>query len=170
MSRQAESKMDLSCWAKWALRVFSGSAFVASGLLKIISLGEFASTLASYELPRGILNMYAAGVVCAVEILAGSLVVLNKKVRLSAAVLILMLIGFTSLALWNRSQGRTGECGCFGTAIPRQNDNWLLLENGVLTLMLLPSVLQKRVAASRSAGAHGDQPGNKSTTAPIGTT
>jgi uncharacterized membrane protein YphA (DoxX/SURF4 family) len=137
-----------------AIAQVTGLLFLVSGFTKLLALDRFAAVIASYGIVATDLCTAVAAVVISAEILLGFLVMFGRLERAASIGLLFLLLLFSALSIWARTQGVSGDCGCFGDVLPRANDNWLLLENGILALMLFFSVLSKRKSNSQKTRHH----------------
>jgi len=125
-------------------RVYLGMVFIMASLYKIAQPGEFALSIATYNiLPLELVNIMA---ICLpyIEIIAGALMVAGVKSRASAWLIVGMMIMFMTalvIALYN---GLDMSCGCFASSSIEEGDEisvktiwrdtgWLLL--GVYVLL-----------------------------------
>ena len=110
-------------------RLFVGALFIFSGLVKIndpigtqIKLEEyftvFADSFASffsffvpYALPIAVFLIV-------LELVLGVAVLIQFRMRVTATVLLLLMIFFTWLTFYSAYTGKVTDCGCFGDAIP----------------------------------------------------
>jgi hypothetical protein len=78
--------------------------------------------------------------VIATELVAALLLIIPRTMRLGAALVVLMLIGFSAFALYyvNVLHGEALECGCFGGVIASQLGVTTALRNLVL---LIPALI-----------------------------
>ncbi|MGC4063159.1 MAG: MauE/DoxX family redox-associated membrane protein [Polyangiaceae bacterium] len=117
----------------FALRFACGGAFLVAGLLKLRDPAAFAEQIANYQFAPEFAN-YLATLLPPLEILSGLVLILLKgKMRwAAAAVLIGLLLAFTSALARAWALGINLECGCFGTG-STEIGPWPILRN--LSLM-----------------------------------
>jgi uncharacterized membrane protein YphA (DoxX/SURF4 family) len=95
------------------LRVYVGGVFVYASMYKINYPGEFAETIASYQLlPYWAINITAL-IMPWLELVSGVLLVLGVRTRSAAAVVGGMLILFSVVILITLLRGIPIGCGCF---------------------------------------------------------
>ncbi|MCA6078057.1 BT_3928 family protein [Fulvivirga sedimenti] len=110
-------------------RVFVGSLFIFSGLVKLndpigteIKLEEYFTVFADSFSPLfSIFIPWALGIslfLIVLEIVLGVAVLLNYRMRYTAVVLLVLMIFFTGLTFFSAYTGKVTDCGCFGDAIP----------------------------------------------------
>jgi len=88
--------------------------FVSSGVMKLIDLSAFASSVASFKLfPEWSIPIIVSTVPC-LEILAGILLHTPWLSGASALTITVLCIGFASLYGAALVLGITPDCGCFG--------------------------------------------------------
>ena len=95
------------------LRVYVGAVFVYASMYKINYPGEFAETIASYQLvPYWMVNLMAL-VMPSTELVSGILMVLGVRTRAAAAAIGAMLVLFSLAILITLLRGIPIGCGCF---------------------------------------------------------
>lgn len=127
-------------------RVYVGAVFIAASLYKINYPGEFAETIASYQLaPYWAVNLLAI-VMPWTELIAGALLVLGVRTRSAAALIAGMLSLFSVAILITLLRGLPIGCGCFtsvedplGWATLLRDLIWLAM---ALQVVFVPSALQ----------------------------
>ncbi|MFZ3048505.1 MAG: MauE/DoxX family redox-associated membrane protein, partial [Desulfatirhabdiaceae bacterium] len=97
------------------LRVYIGGVFVAASMYKINYPGEFAETIASYQLvPYWGINLMAL-IMPWTELLCGLMMILGFRTRASAALIAAMLVAFCLAIIATLLRGIPIGCGCFTT-------------------------------------------------------
>lgn len=99
--------------------------FIFSGLIKLNDPMGFGFKLEEY-FSEGVLNlpflspiaMEMAIVICVFEILVGLALLLGLWRKLTAWMLLLMILFFTFLTFYSAYFNKVTDCGCFGDAIP----------------------------------------------------
>jgi uncharacterized membrane protein YphA (DoxX/SURF4 family) len=100
-------------WLGLLLRVYVGGVFIYASMYKINYPGEFAETIASYQLlPYWAINMTAL-VMPWLELVSGALLILGVRTKSAAAVIGGMLILFSLAILVALLRGIPIGCGCF---------------------------------------------------------
>jgi uncharacterized membrane protein YphA (DoxX/SURF4 family) len=100
-------------WLGLLLRVYVGGIFIYASMYKINFPGEFAETIASYQLlPFWAVNLVAL-VMPWVELVSGVLMVLGIRTKSAAAVVGGMLVLFSGVILFTLLRGIPIGCGCF---------------------------------------------------------
>jgi putative oxidoreductase len=95
------------------LRLYVGGVFIYASMYKINYPGEFAETIASYQLlPFWAVNV-AALVMPWTELISGVLLVLGVRTKSAAAVVGGMLVLFSLAILITLLRGISIGCGCF---------------------------------------------------------
>lgn len=107
----------------WIARIFTGALFVFSGLIKANDPLGFSYKLEEYfqVFSIGFLNEYAviiAVLLCSLEIILGSLLLLGIWKNKVIAGLLALIIFFTFLTFYSAFFEVVTSCGCFGDAIP----------------------------------------------------
>jgi len=96
-----------------AARLLVGGLFVYAGTLKALDPQAFAGQVAAYGLFPFRVKLLIAATLPGVEILAGLLLVINRKVRPATLVILALTLGFLVLLGWAWSRGLQIDCGCF---------------------------------------------------------
>lgn len=95
------------------LRVYIGGVFVYASMYKINYPGEFAETIASYQLvPYWAVNLMAL-VMPWTELIGGILMILGVRTKSAAAVIAGMLVMFSLAILITLIRDINIGCGCF---------------------------------------------------------
>ncbi|MCU0561940.1 MAG: DoxX family membrane protein [Desulfobacterales bacterium] len=95
------------------LRVYVGAVFVLASMYKINFPGEFAETIAAYQLvPHWAVNALALVMPWA-ELVCGSLMVLGVRTKAAAAAIGGMLVLFSLAIVITLLRGIPIGCGCF---------------------------------------------------------
>ncbi len=110
-------------------RIFVGVLFIFSGLVKIndpvgtqIKMEEYFTVFAdSFASFFALLVPYALPIamfLIVLELVLGVAVLLQYRMKLTASVLLALMIFFTLLTFYSAYTGKVTDCGCFGDAIP----------------------------------------------------
>lgn len=100
-------------WMALLLRVYVGGVFVYASMYKINYPGEFAETIASYQLlPYWAVNLTAL-IMPWLELASGVLLVLGVRTKSAAALVGGMLLLFSLVILVTLLRGIPIGCGCF---------------------------------------------------------
>lgn len=95
-------------------RLVAGILFFYAGISKIPDPGNFARAIYSYDLlPDQLINLTAI-VLPWLEVVAGGCLVLGKKIRASAWILLALTLIFMVAISVNLLIGKNFDCGCFG--------------------------------------------------------
>ena len=98
------------------LRVTLGGVFLYSGVSKALDLAYFAGIINAFGiLPAGLCFPAAVGIVI-LELILGAGVVFDKRGSLMG--ILVMLLGFMSVAGYAVYMGYDIDCGCFGPGDP----------------------------------------------------
>lgn len=118
------------------LRLLMGVVFIASGMSKIISPGDFGKIIYSYNIVSKEWVVMLTFIIPYSELILGMMLILNLYPRIAGALLLLMLLIFTGASAYNYALGNVTDCGCFGKLFKRQNDWKLIVENTAMLLIL----------------------------------
>lgn len=107
-------------------RILSGIVFIFSGFVKGVDPMGTAYKIQDYLVAYNLdfLNFLAIGlsiVLCAIEFTIGFMLLFNFKIRFTAWILLIMMIFFTGLTLYDAIYEPVSDCGCFGDAIKLTN-------------------------------------------------
>jgi putative oxidoreductase len=126
-----------------ALRVFIGGYFLIAAVPKIIEPLAFATSISHYGImPDWSVNATAL-ILPWLELLVGVGLLVGFRIRTSAMLTGLLLIGFTAAIAWAVIQGLQIDCGCFGEG-RGEEVSWLkvgknsLMIVGCIILYLFP--------------------------------
>ena len=107
------------------LRIFVGSLFIFSGLVKINDPVGFSFKLEEYFGPTVFdidfllpYTLALAIIIVILEVLLGLFLLIGFKPKLTIWVMLLMIIWFTFLTWYSAYYNKVTDCGCFGDAIP----------------------------------------------------
>ena len=106
-------------------RLLVGTLFIFSGLIKLNDPMGFSFKLDEYFAPD-VLNMpflqpYALSLavfIVILEVLLGVALLLGHPKKITAWLLLLMIVFFTFLTFYSAYFNKVTDCGCFGDAIP----------------------------------------------------
>lgn len=115
-------------------RLALGATFVYAGLSKAGAVDAFARDIAAYQLLPYALNYLVAGTLPYVELLAGFLLLMDRKVRAASVLLALLTVVFIGAILSGMLRGLQIDCGCFGRGAPTPAWLALLRDIGILVL------------------------------------
>ncbi len=105
-------------------RILVGSLFIVSGLIKANDTLGFSYKLVEYFEPA-VLNLEflipvalpLAFLICVVEVVLGATVLFGYRPKLTAWLLLGMIVFFTFLTFYSAYFNKVTDCGCFGDAI-----------------------------------------------------
>jgi putative oxidoreductase len=100
-------------WSYHCSRLLLGGLFLYAGLVKAANVAAFAGEVSSYKILPYAWNFLVAAVLPYVEVLAGFLLLLNRKVRPAALVLGLLTAIFIAALASVLARGMNIDCGCF---------------------------------------------------------
>ncbi len=107
-SRIRSLAYDLSRW-------LVGGIFLYAGAVKAADVVSFAGEVANYQILPYALNYLVAATLPYIEIVAGTLLVLNRRVRASALVIGGLNLVFIVVLVSALARGLDIDCGCFGS-------------------------------------------------------
>jgi len=120
-------------------RLFLGSVFLVSGILKIIQMEEFAISIVNYKLMSGSAVALLAMILPWLEVICGGSILLGLYYRGSTLLVFLMMLLFTGAVLTAIFRGLDISCGCFTQDPAVGKVGWMkILENlGLIGVSLI---------------------------------
>jgi uncharacterized membrane protein YphA (DoxX/SURF4 family) len=115
-------------------RLVLGGLFLYAGFLKAGDVTGFARDVAGYQLLPYALNYLVAATLPYVEILAGTLLLINRKVGGASLLLAGLTVVFMGAVLSAWLRGLAIDCGCFGSGGRTPAGLALLRDFGILFL------------------------------------
>jgi uncharacterized membrane protein YphA (DoxX/SURF4 family) len=106
-----------SRWVSLALplcRWLAGGVFLYAGAVKAGDVAAFAGEIAHYQLLPNVFNVLLAATLPYIEMLAGTLLVFNRRVRAAALVVGGLNLVFIIALVSALVRGLDIDCGCFG--------------------------------------------------------
>ena len=113
--------------------IITGIAFLISGLSKLGNVVAFQNLIVEYGL--GGLNILAPFIIL-LEILIGSLLIFNIRVKTISSIAIVMLIGFTCVYTYAWHWHGITDCGCFGNFPIPSTPLSTYVRNAILLILL----------------------------------
>ena len=95
-------------------RLLLGGVFVWAGAVKAIDVPAFAGQVAAYQLLPYAWNYAVAATLPYVELLAGTLLLVNLRAKPAALLLLLLNALFMAVLASVVARGLSIDCGCFG--------------------------------------------------------
>ncbi|KAF0129794.1 MAG: DoxX family protein [Bacteroidetes bacterium] len=128
-------------------RLLTGAVFVFSGFVKGVDPLGTAYKLEDYFAAYGTewaneLSLSLSILLCVVEFTIGVALLLNLKPKLAAWGLMLVMVFFTGLTLYDAIYAPVADCGCFGDAI--KLTNWQTFYKNVVLLVFTVIVFRNR--------------------------
>lgn len=137
------------------LEIALALAFVAAGALKVLDPAAFALSLSGARLLPTFAVGPAAILLPWLEIVSGLALLLTRRYRDAATVLLLgLLAAFTAALAAMLARGAAGSCGCFGAGVAFLNRPDVGLARNLLLLVAAGAlVVRRRRATSRGEPA-----------------
>ena len=128
-------------------RLLLGGLFVYAGVVKAIDPVGFAGEIANYQILPYRLNFLVAATLPFVELAAGLLLVINRKVRPATLVIaglnLVFMVALVSLLV----RGLDIDCGCFRPGAHTSVQAALWRDAGLMVLALVTFIGSKRRSA-----------------------
>ena len=126
----------------WICRILVGALFLFSGFVKANDYMGFGYKLEEYfyvfsmswMVPTA---MFGAWFISVFEIAVGVAVLVGFRMRITAWLLLLMMVFFTFLTGYSAITGAVTDCGCFGDAL-KITPTESFLKDIILTLLIIP--------------------------------
>ncbi|MEZ5015309.1 MAG: DoxX family protein [Chitinophagales bacterium] len=126
----------LPVWAKHIIRISIGLVFIASALLKFLSIDTFEIYVFQQQILPFPLAAIFSRLLIATEVCIGLLLIIQFAYSRLWKITVGLLILFSLFLLWKIFQGNASEnCHCFGELLP-VNSTVSLIKNAVLLLLL----------------------------------
>jgi len=132
---QLKDKSKLNRAIGYIIRIFIGLVFVISSIAKLFSLQHFIEIVMTMNMLPQFLVPYFSISLPLIEYFLGMFMVFGIYVRETAKAIMLLLIIFTIVIVFNLIKGNQIECGCFGTLIGEEI-GWTLLTRDLIILIL----------------------------------
>ena len=125
-------------YLKAVIRIGLGLFFIASAILKLLSIEHFELYIYSFNLFSLTLCGLAARTVIACELFVGILLIIKVKYKFAWWLTLLMLIGFSLLLVYVILFRDDSNCHCMGELV-KLKPSWSLLKNlvGIILLMFV---------------------------------
>ncbi len=133
-------------------RLVLGATFLYAGWLKASDPVAFARSVANYQLLPYSWNYLVAAALPYVEILAGTLLVINRRVRPAALVIGGLNLVFIAALVSVVARGLDIDCGCFDPSGESHTSavEALVRDLGLMVLVVLSYVLRGKSASGIS--------------------
>lgn len=96
-------------------RLGLGGVLIYAGVVKVPETKAFTNAIANFEILPHLGNQIVAYTLPWAEIIIGLLLICGLWLRVSAAMTVLMFLGFGGAVIFALARGLDIECGCFGT-------------------------------------------------------
>jgi uncharacterized membrane protein YphA (DoxX/SURF4 family) len=110
---------------------------ILASIPKLASREEFAQAVANYRLLPRFLVSPVSRWLPRLELAAGVALLAGTAVGPASVLVAVMLLLFAAAVAWNLLQGRKIECGCAGSAVPREISWQLVIRDVVLAAVAL---------------------------------
>ena len=115
-------------------RLLLGGLFIYAGVVKALDPAGFAGEVANYQILPYRLNFLVASTLPFIELLAGLLLVINRKVRPATLVIgglnLVFMVALSSLLI----RGLDIDCGCFRPGVHTSSQAALWRDAGLMVL------------------------------------
>jgi uncharacterized membrane protein YphA (DoxX/SURF4 family) len=95
-------------------RLLTGGVFFFAGAMKMADVGAFAGEIANYRILPYFFNYLAAAVLPVIELITGTLLIFNRRVRAAGLVAGGLNLIFIAALVSALVRGLDIGCGCFG--------------------------------------------------------
>ncbi len=119
------------------IRIGVGAVFAVSGLLKLNGIGSFQSSVRSFDMvPPEAVPLFALLIILA-EVACGTALIFDLHRKAVTSILLFMMVIFTIAVVKQIWSGGESPCGCFGEYSSGAVDDWTLVRNAGLLLLLI---------------------------------
>lgn len=108
------NKAKIIAYVQIGFRIALGVLLLVAGVLKVQDNSALFETMAYITWLPLVLKSFAIDILPWIEILIGSLLIINVYGKLAKPAATLFYIGFFLFAIYGLSSGLEGDCGCFG--------------------------------------------------------
>lgn len=115
-------------------RLTLGGLFVYAGAIKADDVTAFAGSIAGYQILPYFGNYLVAATLPYIEVIAGVLLLVNRRVRPAALLLAGLTLVFMAVLISVIARGLEIDCGCFGSGAHTTPTAALLRDAGILVL------------------------------------
>ena len=119
------------------IRIGIGVFFIASAILKLLSIDDFELYIYSFNIVSFTMSSFAARAIIAAEILAGILLIVKVKYKAAWWLTMLMLVGFSLLLVYVILFRNDSNCHCMGDLVKIKPSLSLVKNLVAIALMLL---------------------------------
>lgn len=131
----------------WVIRIIVGVLFIISGFVKANDISGFAYKLNDYWDVFGVpflkfSSLFLAWFLSVFEIAVAIALIVGYRMRITAWVLLLMILFFTLLTGFSAITGAVQDCGCFGEAI--KLTPWESFGKDVILMLLIFPIWRNR--------------------------
>lgn len=128
-------------------KYFVGILFIISGLIKLNDPTGFSIKLEEYFVLFGLtflnpLVLTLSVFICALEVILGVALLLSLRNKLTAWLLLILIVFFTILTGYSAISGKVTDCGCFGDAI--KLTPWQSFIKDVILLVLILIIFKSK--------------------------
>lgn len=128
-------------WLLLFIRMVLGSVFLISAAFKLASPMDFAQSIMNYQVFGLILSHWGAVLIPALEALLGIMLLTRLWVKETLVLTLGLYLIFDIMILQAYFRGLDVACGCFNPADQRPIDIYKLIENFLLTILSISSLL-----------------------------
>ena len=121
---------------KTVLRVLLGAFFIATAIMKLLSLDHFELYIFSFQIFNFVFSSIIARLVIAAEMILGFFLIFKILYKPTWWATLLMMIGFTLLLVYVALFRNDSSCHCMGDLV-ELNPTWSIVKNLVTIVLLL---------------------------------
>ena len=126
-------------------RLGLGGVLIYAGAVKVPEPTAFTNAIANFEILPHLGNQIVAYTLPWAEIAIGLMLICGLWLRVSAAMTVLMFLGFGGAVLFALARGLDIECGCFGTDdYARVGFSVLAIETGMIAAGVLVFIFPRQ--------------------------
>lgn len=138
------AKKEIIPIIKMVLRILLGAFFIATAIMKLLSLDHFELYIFSFQIFSFVLSTIIARLVIAVEMFLGFFLIFKILYKPTWWATMLMMIGFTLFLVYVAIFRHDSSCHCMGDLV-ELNPTWSIVKNLVTIVLLL--LIRKESAA-----------------------
>lgn len=130
------AKKEIIPIIKMVLRILLGAFFIATAIMKLLSLDHFELYIFSFQIFSFVLSTIIARLVIAVEMILGFFLIFKILYKPTWWATMLMMIGFTLFLVYVAIFRHDSSCHCMGDLV-ELNPAWSIVKNVVTIALLL---------------------------------
>jgi len=126
-------------------KLFIGSIFTYAGVIKISNISYFNNSIINYRILPAFFSPYIAVVIACIELLAGIFLLFNVCPKKTSYILLILLLVFMFLIIFNLIRGVYIDCGCFLKSLSNKSElksnMWKVILRDLFLLIVVGNII-----------------------------